>query len=503
MGDKHDNCTHNDCLCEIEANHNIIVPVQQNIKDVKNQVNDFINDWNEQASNIESAPQEIIIKVKHSDPERIDLVATRLINKYEFVTAEESNTIYMFTGKIYENKKAETTIKKETEIQISNCTKSDSLEVIAKIKRKTFEDLKDFDKDSNFINLENGILNLQTMELKPHTPTYLSKVMIPCNHIEHFSEDIKENLKDTLFWKFLKSSFTINGKVDEKSIETVLEIMASVFLKRNVDEKSIMFLGGGENGKSACLDYIKFLLGKDNFSSIPLQILANDAFSVANLDGKLTNIFSDLEKDELKHTGVFKAISSNEAVYAQKKYGQPFDLVPITTQIFSTNRFPKSYDQGQGFFRRWIIVKWSRDFEKDPDRDDNLKKNLLENLPERDIVFSTLIHISRRLLKSNKFTHSKDWKVIQKEWNANADPLDDFIENYIVESESNRTKIETYQFYKRTMFSKSETPLGIGKFGKAFAEYFEDSKNDRTRIWLNIDFIEPTQESLEEFDNNE
>ena len=130
-------------------------------------------------------------------------------------------------------------------------------------------------------------------------------------------------------------------------------------------------------------------------------------------------------------------------------------------------------------------------------------KNLLENLPERDIVFSTLIHISRRLLKSNKFTHSKDWKVIQKEWNANADTLDDFIENYIVESESNRTKIETYQFYKRTMFSKSETPLGIGKFSKAFAEYFEDSKNDRTRIWLNIDFIEPTQESLEEFDNNE
>jgi putative DNA primase/helicase len=265
----------------------------------------------------------------------------------------------------------------------------------------------------------------------------------------------------------------------------------------------MMFLGDGDNGKSVCLDYIKFLLGNDNFSSIPLQVLANDRFSTANLDGKLANIYSDLEKDELKHTGVFKALSSNEAVYAQKKNGQPFDLVPITSQIFSTNKFPKSFDQGQGFFRRWIIIKWSRNFEKDPDRDDNLKQKLLENLPERDILFSTLVHISRELLKNNKFTYSKDWKVIQKEWNANADPLDDFIENYIVESERSRTKIETYQFYKRTMFSKSETPLGIGKFGKAFSEYFEDSKSGNNRVWLNIDFTEPKQELLEEYDNNE
>jgi len=501
LKDDFDNCT-NDGTCP-NFPSKPISNLQQNIKDVKNQVNDFINDWNEQAANIESAPQEIIIKVKHSDSERIDLVATRLINKYKFVTAEQSNTIYMFTGKIYENKKAETTIKKETEIQIENCKESDSLEVIAKIKRKTFEDLKDFDKDSNFVNLENGILNLETMELKPHTPTYLSKVLIPCNYIEPFSYNVEENLKHTLFWKFLKSSFTIKGKTNQEDMKTVLEIMASVFLKRNVDERSVMFLGGGENGKSVCLDYIKFLLGKDNFSSIPLQVLANDTFSVANLDGKLANIFPDLEKDELKHTGTFKDLSSNESIYAQKKYGQPFDLVPMTTQIFSTNRFPKTSDQGQGFFRRWIIVKWSRNFEKDPDRDNHLKQKLLENLPERDIVFSTLVHISRELLKNNEFTYSKDWKVIQKEWNENADPLDDFIENYIVESERSRTKIETYQFYKRTMFSKSETPLGIGKFGKAFSEYFEDSKSGNNRVWLNIDFTEPKQELLEEYDNNE
>ena len=463
-------------------------------------------DWNHgltKSGSVNDKGEIIFVNAKHSDDDRIDKVSKSLIEKYNFVTATESDTIYLHTGKIYDNKKAEAIIKEETEKRIVECTKHDTLEVIEKIKRKTFEDLKDFDSDPNLLTLENGILHLQTMELSPHTPTNLSKVLIPCNYIEPFSKDIKENLKDTLFWKFLESSFTINGKVNEESIETVLEIITSVFLKRNVDEKSIMFLGNGENGKSVCLDYVKFLLGKDNFSSIPLQILTNDKYSSANLDGKLANIFPDLEEDELKHTGTFKDLSSNESIYAQRKYGQPFDLVPIATQIFSTNRFPKSFDQSQGFFRRWIIVKWSRNFENDPDRDNNLKQKLLENESERDIVFSTLVHISRRLLNSNKFTHSKDWKVIQKEWNANADPLDDFIENHIIESDYPKSKRETYQFYKRIMYFKNETPLGIGKFGKAFSEYFEDSKSGNDRVWLNIDFKEPTQETLEEYDNNE
>ena len=463
-------------------------------------------DWNHgltKSGSVNDKGEIIFVNVKHSDDDRIDKVSKSLIEKYNFVTATESDTIYLHTGKIYDNKKAEAIIKEETEKRIVECTKHDTLEVIEKIKRKTFEDLKDFDSDPNLLTLENGILHLQTMELSPHTPTNLSKVLIPCNYIEPFSKDIKENLKDTLFWKYLESSFTINGKVNEESIETVLEIMASAFLKRNIDEKSVMFLGTGENGKSVCLDYLSALLGKDNVSHIPLQVLAEDKFASARLDGKHANIFSDLEKNELRHTGIIKDLSSAEPIHAQHKNKTGFDLYPFAKLIFSTNRFPKSFDQSQGFFRRWIIVKWSRNFENDPDRDNNLKQKLLENESERDIVFSTLVHISRRLLNSNKFTHSKDWKVIQKEWNANADPLDDFIENHIIESDYPKSKRETYQFYKRIMYFKNETPLGIGKFGKAFSEYFEDSKSGNDRVWLNIDFKEPTQETLEEFDNNE
>ena len=479
LDDNHEDCYSDDCPCLLETNHGRIM----------------------YDSSVETG--EIIFKAKHSDSERIDLIATSLIAKYNFVTAIQSDTIYLFTGKRYEDKKALAIIKEETEKRIVECTERDTLEVISKIKRKTYKDLQEFDSDSNLINCENGILDLRTMKVKRHTPTYLSKVLIPCNYHEPRTKDIEVNLQNTLFMKYLTNSFTVDEKLIEDDMKTVLEIMASVFLKTDVDERSVMFLGNGENGKSVCLDYLKFMLGKENFSGVPLQVLATDRFSTEKLDGKLANIFTDLEKDELKHTGTFKALSSCESVYAQKKRGHPFDLVSVATLIFSTNRFPKSYDQSQGFFRRWIIVKWQRNFEKDPDRIDDLKKQLLSNPTDRDTVFSNLIHITKRLLDSNKFSHSKDWKTIQTEWNRNADPLEDFIENYIVESEDSKSKLETYQFYKRIMFSKNETPLGIGRFGKAFAEYFQESKSGNKRTWLEIDFKEPTQETLKEFDKDE
>ena len=172
--------------------------------------------------------------------------------------------------------------------------------------------------------------------------------------------------------------------------------------------------------------------------------------------------------------------------------------------MFSCNRFPKAHDQGQGFFRRWIIIKWERNFENDPERDEHLIDKLLDNKDETNMVFSVMVYLARKLFKDGKFTHSKDWQVVRREWNANADPIDDFATNYIIDSDNHKSKRETHQFYKEIILSKGETPLGIGQFGKEFAEYYEDyvdkDGNNRTvRVWLNIDFKKPQQVGLKEF----
>ena len=442
--------------------------------------------------------------VKHEHKDRIDIIAKRLIDKYNFKTARETDTIYYFNGKIYDSKNCESVIKQETEAQIVECTKSDKSEVIDKIKSRTYESLDHFDKDIDTLVVQNGVLDLKTMKLNPHTPLNLAKVLLPLNYVKpEFEIDsdifvgLADNLKNTLFWKFLETSFTINDVVDENSMLSVLEMMASTIIRKQIDERSFIMLGNGANGKSVCLDYLSALLGRDNVSHIPLQVLAEDRFASARLDGKHANIFSDLERNELYHTGIIKDLSSGEPVHAQQKNKNGFDLYPFASLVFSCNKFPRVFDQSQGFFRRWILVKWDRNFEKDPQRNDNLKKELLENSEEMDMVFSCLIHVAKELYDSNRFTNPRDWKTVQKMWNENSDPLNWFVENHISDATGSRSKRDTYQFYKKIMFAKGEVPLGMGKFSKAFSEYYEDSKSDHERIWLNIEFREPQQATLE------
>ena len=50
------------------------------------------------------------------------------------------------------------------------------------------------------------------------------------------------------------------------------------------------------------------------------------------------------------------------------------------------------------------------------------------------------------------------------------------------------------------MIEKGQIPKGIGQFGKAFAEYYEEDRIEvegRTqRAWLNIRFKDPKQEII-------
>jgi P4 family phage/plasmid primase-like protien len=472
----------------------------------------FIKTWNNMSKNplhdsevktvVKSAWNKIDKKeIVFSGKDRIDNVAKFLQEKNTFVTIKKIEEILLYNGRIYDGLKAESLIKEQTEKLIPQCTSNDVNEVINKIKRQTFTDIENFDSDPNLITVLNGILNLETLKLTKHTPEYLSRVLLPVEYNKPKSDDIEKNLKNTMFWKYLKSSFTINGKFKKNEFDTVLEIIASPIVKRHIDEKAFMFLGNGENGKSVCLGYIESLLGENNISSITLQDIAENKFLRANLSGKSANIFSDLEKNELRFSGKIKAIISGEGIEVERKYQQGIRIKPFAKLLFSSNRFPKSFDQSQGFFRRWMIVKWERNFENDPERIPYLREKLQDNQEEKNLVFSCLVSTSNRLNKTGRFTHTKNWKYIQKEWNENADPIDDFATNYTTDSEEAKSKRETYLFYKEICYQKGETPLGIGQFSKAFSEYYDEDKTSSKRQWLNIDFRKPKQEILKDTDS--
>lgn len=498
LSDKHDECNDENCLCAVETYHNTKgkmgwsedEPTQQDV-----------DDYNAVTNNIPE-PTLKKLKIKQSDHDKIDIVAQHLIDHEDFLTIRETNEILYWNGKIYDSKNAEAKIKEETEKQIINCTESNRNEVVNKIRALTYTNIDEFDSDPNIVTLENGVFNISTGELTPHTPTNLSKVLIPCSYAKPVHEVVEDNLNDNLFWNSLTTICTSDGKLDEELRTNVLEMYASSFIKQQVDETSFISYGSGSNGKSIVLEYLESLVGKDNVSRIPLQELADDKFASADLVGKMANIYTDIGTNALRHVDKIKNLSSGEKIRAQFKHGQGFTLIPYAKQIFSCNRFPKVYESSNGFFRRWKILNFCHVFSKtDEDYDPKLKFKLIEDQEGKNLVFSVVIGISKRLLETGKFTHSTNPNKNRELWNANADPIQNFVTKFTIETEheSNKTFKETHEFYKQTMYSIGETPLAFRQFNKEFSEHYEENpRHGKARTWLNLEFKVPKQESFDD-----
>lgn len=457
---------------------------------------------NQHLKNIKNKPNE---ESRHQSPPELghNEIANMIMDEKSFVTVDKAYEILTFDGRRYSESHAQSIIKKRVDEILPNATTSFRSEVIEKIRIRTNNSIDGFDTEPELITLENGNLNLKSLELTPHDPSVLNTILIPNEYhlpkypinVDSIFADIEKNLRDTLFWKFLSTSFTVDGELDSKSLETALEVIALCFIKSNVDNYAIMNLGAGENGKSKFLEYLELLIGKENSHHATLQQLGADKFQSAELKNKMINTFPDLEDDELRGTGLIKTIITSESITAQKKYGHPFTFKPFCKLLFSCNRFPKVRDQSQGFFRRWIILKWKRNFANDPERDEHLLEKLSENKEERNLVFSSLIHLSNKILESG-WTHKPDWKLIQKEWNENADPVSYFVDNFTTDSDTNIPIRIMWQKYKAVCYDKGDKPLGIGQFSKEFEQFYDKDKLHGVRLWLNVAIKEPIQTEL-------
>ena len=265
---------------------------------------------------------------------KIDNTANKLQDHYTFCTMRENEEILLWTGKVYDSRKAATIIKEETEQLIPDCTTGNRIEVTNKLKARIYIDRELFDVDSTLITVENGILDLDTSKLAQHTPDNLSTVLIPRNFIEPTHKinektvftDIAKNLRDTKFWKFITTSMTPNGKLQQEDLETILESLAAPLIKRPIDNKAFMHLGKGDNGKSIFLGYFKKLYGGGggaNGSNASLHDLATDKYIPAGLHGKSYNVFADIEKNDLRFSATIKAITGGRYDHSTKETAAP------------------------------------------------------------------------------------------------------------------------------------------------------------------------------------
>ncbi|MCE5216056.1 phage/plasmid primase, P4 family [bacterium] len=201
----------------------------------------------------------------------------------------------------------------------------------------------------NVLNCGNGLLDLATGEFREHDPSFLSLVQLPVQYDPDATCPAWE--------RFVEQTFP------DDALGLPWEIAAWLMTPDTSNEKALLLLGEGANGKSTYLAGLMAFLGNENCTNLSLQKLETDRFAAARLAGKLANICPDLPSAHLAGTSVFKAITGGDRIDAERKYAEGFSFDCYARLVFSANHPPQSADASPAFFRRWLCVPFARTFE--------------------------------------------------------------------------------------------------------------------------------------------
>lgn len=358
------------------------------------------------------------------------LLAEELCSEFHFLYANER--LYVYQDGLFSDKGIDF-VKKECQKRLEIESKTSRInEVLNYIFIKTLIDADRLNKEDHLLNLENGMYNVETKELLPYSPKYMSTVRIPvkynpdaeCPAIDHF-------FKSTL---------------NSDCIELVEEMLGYCLVTNTDHPKAFICIGSGKNGKSTFLDLLETFVGPSNVSKIPIQELDAHKFKRAELEGKLVNMFADLSSKALEFTAYFKSLVAGDSVDAERKGQQVFYFRSHATHVYSANEMPKVFDKSDGFDRRIAIIPFEQRFDG--------KKQIigfieyLTSEKELSGLFNRAMTGFKRLTDNKDYSEKDSVKKAKEQYNIENDSVMEFINaKCTVNPEHRILRIEFYEAY--------------------------------------------------------
>jgi len=270
------------------------------------------------------------------------------------------------------------------------------------------------------LNCRNGLLDVASRTLRPHSPEHLSTVQIAVN----FDPGAGCPYTD----QFIRDVFPGDSQ------HLPYEVAAWLMLADTSIQKAILTLGEGANGKSVWLNLLLNFLGRENVSTLSLHRIESDKFAAARLLGKLANLGTDLPTSELECTSMLKALTGGDTITAERKFESSFEFRPFARLLFSANSAPRSEDSTHGFFRRWLVIPFNRTFdETDPA---TVPRAELDSRLSQPGELSGMLNKALDVLpiiRRGRFTESESTRAAMEEFRRTTDPLAVWLEKNTIE----------------------------------------------------------------------
>lgn len=334
--------------------------------------------------------------------------------------------------------------------------------------------------DARFIAFRNGVLDVETGMLHPHSPDYIILNKIPWD-FNPYADDVLTN--ETL------NKISCNDPEIRFLLE---ECIGYCFYRMNIMQKAFILTGSKSNGKSTFISMLNSILGDENIAAADLKNL-NDRFTKATIFKKLANIGDDISDDFIQDTSLFKKIVSGDRIQAEFKGATPFEFNPYAKLIFSANSIPRMKDKTGAVIRRLVIIPFNANFSKDdPDYDPDIKRKLTS---QQAMEYCIRIGVEglQRLLKNKGFSNSSKVQKELDEYEEQNNPVLAFFkdvddEDYIFRE----TTKEIYLAYSHYCQENGYMAESANQFGRTLKALFRVESKQKTvngksvRIYVKI-----------------
>jgi len=226
----------------------------------------------------------------------------------------------------------------------------------------------------NLIACKNGLLDITTRQLLPHTPLLFNVTCLP------FAYDA--DAEAPRWMEFLRQIWPGDQGSDGEEAEfTLQEIFGYLLTPDTSQQKMFLFEGAPRSGRGTIARVVTALLGKENIAAPTLAQLGTD-FGLASLIDKRVAIIADARLGSKNaHVVVERllSISGEDTQDVNRKY-RPHWIGRLGARILIlTNELPRVTDQSGAFVSRFIVLIFRESFlgKEDPE----LTGKLLQELP--------------------------------------------------------------------------------------------------------------------------
>ena len=316
------------------------------------------------------------------------------------------------------------------------------------------------DSYTDFLNCQNGIVNLRNGELIPHDSNFMMSKICYCDYDT-------TGKKPVLWLKFLDD--VTNG---DKSLQAYIQKCVGYSLSGSNREQCAYFLYGmGNNGKSTFLDTISDMMGGYAANVQPETIMLQKSFTGGGANSDIARLKSarfvtseEPTEGVRLNEGLLKQLTGSSKVTCRFLYGDEFEYTPEFKIWIATNHKPVIRGTDLGIWRRIKLIPFEVNIPKEK-VDKNLRYKLRKEFPA---ILRWAVEGCIRWQREGIQEPQRVSEAVQ-EYKQEMDLLAGFIEQCIVIDYDCEEKImasDLFRIYSRWAKDNNEWEMSSKKFFK-------------------------------------